>query len=230
MWRSLAGGREVDGVVLIAPPVDLFEHQVGLDDKPVVLCACRPEDRRNGWSRVPTVTVDNVTPMKQLVERLVEVDCRRIVLLAGPHDIYDAIQREQTFRESVRQFPNVQGDVWRGACTQETGYSMTAEYLAKHHGPPDAFMAFNDAVAVGVLQCLREHGLRVPDDVRVTGWDDLMFMEFAGLSSVHLPMVEMGNEAARLLYRLIDGEGQPLPPRDKHLVLEQPVVLRGSTE
>jgi LacI family transcriptional regulator len=61
----------------------------------------------------------------------------------------------------------------------------------------------NDEVALGALTAAGEAGLRVPADVAVTGWDDVMAARFAGLTTVGQPMRELGATAARRLHDLI---------------------------
>src|SRR5690606_35146108 len=67
-------------------------------------------------------------------------------------------------------------------------------------GPPDftAIFAGNDLVAAGAIQALREHGLRVPDDISIVGYDDVPPAADLGLTTVHLPHDELGRAAVRL--------------------------------
>lgn len=82
------------------------------------------------------------------------------------------------------------------------------EHLAAGLGTrdlPDALVCANDEVALGLLGTLAERGVRVPHDVVVTGWDDVMAARYAGLTTVRQPMREIGATAARLLDQRISG-------------------------
>jgi LacI family transcriptional regulator len=91
-------------------------------------------------------------------------------------------------------------------------------------GLPRAVVAANDEIALGVLDAVRAGGARVPEDVLVTGWDDVMAARWAGLTTVRQPMRDLGARAARLLDRRIRGDDAA--PR--HEVLPTELVVRTS--
>ena len=85
----------------------------------------------------------------------------------------------------------------------------------------DAIMAFNDVVAVGIIRCLQEHDINVPNDIVVTGFDNLETILFP-LDTVNIPVFEMGISASKLLFARIQN-----PHKDKeHVVLEAEVINR----
>jgi LacI family transcriptional regulator len=90
---------------------------------------------------------------------------------------------------------------------------------------PDAFACANDELALGLMTTLRAGGVRVPDDVLVSGWDDVMAARYAGLTTVRQPMRDLGATAARMLDELI--RGQRTEPR--HEVLATELIIRTST-
>lgn len=223
MWRKFASGGQVDGAILIAPAVEMFSHPLKSSDRPVVLCACRPPDGRKGWGNVGSVTMDNRAAMNDLVKHLVEKGYRRLVHLSGSPDILDAQERRRFFMRCAAEHRGVKASVVQGAWTQELAYTITLEYINKHGGPPDAFVAFNDSVALGVLEALEARGIAVPDEVAVTGWDDILFASYAGLTTIHQPMIQMGVEAARLLYEQLDDNGRKI---GRHATLKMPIKIR----
>ncbi len=226
-WRSFAGGGQVDGAILIAPPLDLYRQAVQHGDKPTVLCASKPPSSAKGWNTTGSLTVDNQTAMRNLVGHLVAKGYRRLVHLAGPPDILDGQERSKAFMESVSKHPHVTGTVLQGAWTAVLAKSVVHEYLHAHRQHPDAFVAFNDAVALGTIEVLKSMRIGIPEEICVTGWDDIPFSAFAGLSTVHLPMVEMGWEAARMLFRKLDGKTRP--DEAEHLTLDMPIQIRQTT-
>ncbi|MEV8375557.1 LacI family DNA-binding transcriptional regulator [Kribbella sp. NPDC056861] len=94
-------------------------------------------------------------------------------------------------------------------------------------GPgPDALVCANDELALAILKTLGEGGIDVPDDVVVTGWDDVMAARYVspGLTTVRQPMAELGRLAAQRLAERITGERT----RGRNDVLGTELVLRGS--
>lgn len=74
---------------------------------------------------------------------------------------------------------------------------------------PTALLCFNDCVAEGVLFGLRRHGLRIPDDVAIVGFDGIEESQYLDipLTTVMLPAAKMGQEALRVLIRRINSDG-----------------------
>jgi len=92
---------------------------------------------------------------------------------------------------------------------------------------PTAVIASNDLIALGALRALRDHGLRCPDDVSVVGFNDIEFAQdfTPPLTTVRVPMHDMGTEAARTLLEIISS-GQ----REREaLRLPVSLIVRGST-
>jgi LacI family transcriptional regulator len=114
-----------------------------------------------------------------------------------------------------------------GDSTSKDGYQATQTLL--HHLPhPRAIYTSNDLMALGSLEALREHGLRVPDDVSLIGSDDILLGElsYPSLTTIALPKREMAEEMTRLLLRCIT-EGTLAP---RLLTLLRPhLIVRRST-
>src|SRR5262249_31452244 len=96
---------------------------------------------------------------------------------------------------------------------------------------PTGVFAANDLVAIGLLQGLLAHGVRVPDEMAIVGFDDMEFAAAAAvpLTSVRAPRADLGRHAARLLLEEIAAReaGEPLPPR--HSRFAPDLVPRAST-
>ena len=107
----------------------------------------------------------------------------------------------------------------------ETSGARVGTSVVKSGTLPDAFACANDELALGLVTSLRAGRRLVPDDVLVTGWDDMMAARYAGLTTVRQPMRELGATAARMLDELI--RGQRDTPR--HEVLPTDLIIRTST-
>jgi DNA-binding LacI/PurR family transcriptional regulator len=93
---------------------------------------------------------------------------------------------------------------------------------------PTAILAMSDVMAIGVIWAAREVGLRVPEDLSIVGFDDLDVAPHANppLTTIHQPIRRKGEEAARLLLRMI---ANPDRDRPEHRILETRLIIRGST-
>jgi LacI family xylobiose transport system transcriptional regulator len=108
-----------------------------------------------------------------------------------------------------------------------TGGRAAAELLFASDDRPTAVFAGNDIQALGVIEVASEHGLRVPDDVSVVGYDDTQVSMWARprLTTVHQPIRRMAEEATRIVLRLAAGE----PVEQQRLELATHLVVRDST-
>jgi LacI family transcriptional regulator len=92
---------------------------------------------------------------------------------------------------------------------------------------PTAVAAAIDLLAIGVLQALQLHGIRVPEDISLVGYDDIPFARqlSVALTTVRRPHYEMGTTAATMLATVLSGE----TPEDRHVVFPPELVVREST-
>lgn len=216
MVLDLAG--RVDGLVVLGRTVsDEVVVEIAERGTPVVLLARPPVDD------VDSVTTENAGSAAQLARHLL-ADGRRDVLFVGdPDSSPDIADRWRGVREALAQAgaPRpAQRDA--GGFSEDDGAAVARSLLAG--GMPDALVCANDELALGALAELRSAGVSVPDDVAVTGWDDVMAARYAGLTTVRQPMRQIGMTAARALDACIRGD----TARDRHHVLPTELVVRGS--
>jgi LacI family transcriptional regulator len=114
---------------------------------------------------------------------------RRIVFVEGPPDLHTSAQRRAGFARAGGD------DHIPGGFAYENGVIAAEELLARPE-LPDAIIGANDEVAIGVLMRLREAGVDVPGQVSVAGIDNTRPARFAGLTTVSVPLHEMGRRAA----------------------------------
>src|SRR5262249_24652616 len=107
--------------------------------------------------------------------------------------------------------------------------SEAAESLLARPRRPTAIFATNDLLAIGAMDAIFDHGLRVPTDLSVVGFDDIALAAQVrpSLTSVALPRQELATKAVELLMRCIDGDIQAAPP--PRLCLTPHLVARQST-
>jgi len=227
LWRNFASGGRVDGMILIAPPLDILSGRVQPEDVPVVLCACRGDRNTRGWERIDSVTVNNEKGMTEILRHLLDQGHKELVHVAGPSNIYDAVDRRRTFEQFLLDHPGLIGDIIETHMTRESGRTAVLEYLRNHPQPADAFVACNDLAALGIFEALKERGIKVPESVAVTGCDDDPASEILGLTTLHMPMQDLGREAARLLFDRLATKEKASSAR--HSVVEMTLRVRSTS-
>jgi LacI family transcriptional regulator len=176
---------------------------------------------------VHTVVPQNREGAKRLAVALRGLGHERFAVLAGPQELIVARDRLRGFRAGLAA-SGVQADgvrVLTGPFTREGGYDAANALLAAGLGATSCVFAVNDVMAVGAMAAFRDAGLAVPGDVSVAGFDDIATLRDVSprLTTVRLPLEEMGTRAARLAL-------DPAPDRSPAVVsVAGDVVLRQST-
>jgi len=179
-------------------------------------------------SRHPTIGFDNRRAMHKVVGYLHDLGHRSFAMIAGIAEGNDrAGERIAGTVEALAQ-RRLKVDPAR---ILERPYSIPAargalRILMTGPQPPTAIVCGNDVLALGALLEATAMGLRVPEDISITGFDDLdLAREIPpGLTTVHAPLVEMGRLTARYLLETAS-EGAAVA----HLELPAELVVRGST-
>jgi len=170
----------------------------------------------------PTATVDNAVAAELAMTHLLSHGYRDVAVLAAPRDNRDSEERLAGCRKAMARAgePLDRDRIWRGQFTEESGREAIERWLDAGHRPPRAIFALNDDMALGAMNALRARGFRVPDDVAVLGFDDAPGARYAGLSTVRVPMAELGRRAARAaLQQVLGGPREALEPVRGELVM-----------
>ena len=154
------------------------------------------------------VAADNFSGAAALITHLIaDHGRRRLFHVGGPPNSPDVIQRRLALDHALRSNPQCQliGTA-QGILSIPSGEQAGEELLARHRAAlPDAVVCVNDQMAIGVLRTLTAAGVRVPDEVAVTGFDDIYPARLVDppLTTVRQPMRTLGERAcARLLDRI----------------------------
>jgi LacI family transcriptional regulator len=185
-------------------------------------------NREAGDVPYPLVTGNDSSGVVAAVNHLVELGHRDLLHLAGPFNLSTSNVRADAFTAACAAHKGVRGTVLEAtALTVGAGQDSMDDVISKRARSVTAVVAGNDLLAVGVLRSLRAHGLSCPDDVSVVGFNDMPFAEdiWPPLTTVRVPVMEMGTESARLLLQNIEAGSQ------KPVTLSLPVslIVRSST-
>ncbi|MDO5067740.1 MAG: LacI family DNA-binding transcriptional regulator [Propionibacteriaceae bacterium] len=224
LLRSFAGQR-LTGVILgpigTLPPEVAALEAAGV---PTVLVD------RAGEEDCCTIGVDDVAGGRLAGEHLVAAGHRRLAFVGGPDTLAQVTHRREGFLAAARttaatvtELPTPALDFTSGRAAAETLVAMPTQTR-----PTGVFCA-NDLLAIGMLQGFVTHGLRVPQDIALVGYDDIDFAAAAAvpLTSVAQPRRDLGHQAAELLLQEIsDGDDH----QHRRVVLQPRLVTRASSE
>lgn len=217
--------RKVDGFLLVTAhrSDELVDRCVG-ESIPLVLI-----NRHVDSPEVPSVANDDEGGVRLAVDHLVGIGHRHIGHVVGPQNLSTGYGRLMGFLSAMRANGLEAGNDVIAIAEDFTEGSGRKAALALLRRRPDvtAIVAAGDMLALGCYDALSELGLHCPEDISVTGFNDIAFAgKFAPpLTTVHAQKAEMGTEAARLILRIIQGE----TIRGVSLVLRPTLVVRGST-
>jgi LacI family transcriptional regulator len=201
---TVFGERKVDGVAIV--PSDRIASLPGLRTLPPSVAVVQV-DRSTGSSFADFVGVDNEVGVRMVLDHLVERGVRSVVF-AGSDDITsNGAERWDAFERESARSPLETAAPFRGEFSIASGAEAADELLRR--GPlPDAIVAGSDLIAIGLIARLRESGVRVPDDVLVTGFDgtELSQIYSPSLTTVVQPVDGIARDAIAYLIGRIRGE------------------------
>ncbi len=176
--------------------------------------------------RLPSVGVDHAAAAASAVCHLLALGHRRIALVDHPEDPFAPVYpdaRHRGYRAALIEAgvkPRADYE-YVTDFTPEAGAAALRELLSLRD-PPTAVFAGSDSQAIGILEAARETGRRVPEDLAVVGYNDIEVAAYLGLTTVHIPMRDMGRRGIDLLLQSIEHPGAA-PER---LLLPAQLVIR----
>lgn len=210
--------RRCDALVLCAPRMPEAQLIALADNvRPLVLI-----NRSSAGITAPALSIDYQAGIQNLAQHLYALGHRRIVFLEGPATSVSNGYRLRGIAEFERS-TGITVDRIPTGVTSEDGLAVAQRV---RDSGATAVLAYNDLVAIGLMGGLDELGVRVPEDVSVTGFDDIPFARYSSpaLTSASVPHEELGVQAWYRMHALIRGQ------EPGHDVMFQPrLVVRAST-
>lgn len=170
------------------------------------------------------IAVDYASGIQQAVQHLRQMGHRRIAFISGPPELASLRIRRDAFLSAAAAC-SVQPSVIESDLTIRGGYWACGRALSRFH--PTAVMAANDLMAIGALHAAYDHHLRVPEDLSVAGFDNILFSEYTQptLTTVAIPRRDLGEMAFQALWDLLSGERM----EGRNYCLATRLVVREST-
>ncbi|MGZ0148589.1 LacI family DNA-binding transcriptional regulator [Kribbella sp. WER1] len=178
------------------------------------------------------IEFDNEQGAFAVTDHLLTLGHERILYLGGPPALSTTQNRIAGFERAhrTRGLSVAPGMVITGAFTQHFGYRRMKELLEQE---PDFTAVFggNDLVAAGAYLAVKEHGLRIPDDLSIVGYDDVPLARALDpqLTTVRVPTEAIGREAVKAGLAHVTGGSDPYADPDEPVSLGTSLIVRGST-
>jgi DNA-binding LacI/PurR family transcriptional regulator len=180
-----------------------------------------------GLPPVHTVVMDDYAGGYQATSYLVALGHRRIAFVSGPAELGSVQERYRGYCDALRKggIETEEQVNLAGQFTEQFGMSALPHLLSPAQPPTAAFVA-SDYIALGLMSAAEAHGIRVPDDLSVVGFDDIRFSQYVQprLSTIRSPLERLAHVGVELLFeRLADPDA---PARTEVLPVE--LVIRES--
>jgi DNA-binding LacI/PurR family transcriptional regulator len=176
---------------------------------------------------VNSVMIENVGGSRAATDHLLALGHRRIAFIGDHSGYHSDTERLEGYKQALAAAGiafdaglAVKGDSTPGAAIGAVNTLLSLDQ------PPTAICCYNDMTALGAMRAIQLRGLCVPDDISITGFDDLFFASYLQppLTTVRQPMRRMGEMAMENLLKLMSGEQSVAQVR-----VESKLIVRGST-
>ncbi len=223
-YAQVLADKQVDGTILVSAGVNPSNSVAPILSMPFIML-----DRELPQLPTDSIQSDNFQGGFLAASHLLSLNHRDFVCIVGPKNIHPSYNRLEGFRKALAEegLHLDESALLQGDFSSESGYRQ-GKALLERNQLPTAIFAFNDLMAFGAITALAEHGISVPEEVSVIGYDDINQSSYFSprLTTVAQPHHEMGKMAVeKLLERIADKD---LPGRTFHF--SPRLVLRNSTD
>ena len=216
-------GHRVDGAIILNSAIGEKQAQTLKEQGiPTVYI-----DRILVGEKSSSVVFDSHSGGEQAARFLLELGHKKFMYMEGAKDNYDNLERKAGFFEVLKNAGIVINDdyILKGDFERVTSYNSVTEFLDSDKPLPDAIFAPNDVSAIGVLEALRDGGIKVPEQVSVIGCDDIEATRLVSpsLTTIRTYFEKQGTIAVEQLIRMIKGESGRL------ITINGRIIPRSST-
>lgn len=220
-------GRKVDGVAIMTSEMDdrLIDTFSRRHIPLVFLDAGIP------GPGVSSIRIDYPTGVTCAIDLLIDLGHTEIAFISGPLALTSARIRLQAFTSMLERknlIPN-RRHIQEGNHRVDGGHSAMTRILSSRP-IPTAVLCSNDLTAIGAMGAVFDHGLRVPEDISVIGYDGIQLSAFThpGLTTLSVPRVELANIAFRSVFQGLDSQSK-MPRMGEDHIIHPTLIIREST-
>lgn len=192
---------KADGLIMMAQS-EMTSQIISECQMPVVVL-----DRMvDGENVIASINSDNYGGGRRAAEYLIECGCRNLVCVRGPQNVSSGKERYLGYKDVCRKYGFVEQSVDCGYSYDE-GLTVVHKILEKYCNV-DGIIACNDMVAFAICKVLLEKGYRVPEDIQIIGYDNIIFSRLftPEITTIKQPIKEMGRLSVRIIIQHINGE------------------------
>jgi DNA-binding LacI/PurR family transcriptional regulator len=202
-----ARGRMAEGVILVLPV--LSEKKILECSRAIPLVVV---DKHVRSRHIDNIYIRQETGAASAVNHLLELGHRRIAFLAGSSRIYNATARRHGYQQALQDYgiPFDPALVLPGDFSFESGEkAFERMLLLSPDRRPTALFAASDLMALGFMRSALRHGIRIPNDFSIVGFDDISLSSMTNppLTTVRHPFIKMGEEAMRHVLHKLNSDG-----------------------
>lgn len=205
------------------------EHLIKLKDEgyPIVLAI------REFGKAFDTIVVENTAGAFKMTDYLLKRGCRSIVFVTGDLDLSLYRKRHDGYKKALEENGITYNPeyVLNASGMSPEQLSDAISFLIDSHKEIDGVFASNDFRAIVIMQALKKKGLRIPEDIKVAGFDDVEISSFVNpsLTTVHQPLYDLGIEAAKCLIEQISAKDKGITRDRVYKELGTELKIRQST-
>ena len=223
--------RHVDGIIWAVPEIGEnrnWVHQLPVDlDIPIVYQAMNPQEN------ISVVSIDNYQGGRMAVSHLLEQGYRNIGHISGPLDWWEARQRIAAWKDTLREAGfEIEDRHWvEGNWSSSSGASVL-EKLLEQYPEMDAIFVANDQMALGVMQVAHQKGLRIPEDLGIVGFDNIVESAYflPSLTTIQQDQYKVSKVAVEEIIKIIEAGWAGLDPiAPRSVMLETALIVRNSS-
>jgi LacI family transcriptional regulator len=215
--------KRVDGVIL-HPAFGVEEEYYNDFNIPIVLL-----NRIPSMGNYSSIEVDNVRGGFLAAKHLIEAGYKKLAFIGGSESSFSNSERQVGFKLALNKYKLKVDEslMLSGSFKSKSGYDNLLK-LIKSDNIPDAVFAGNDLIALGILHCAQEQGLRVPEDLGIIGFDDIPYADLpqVQLTTIAQPKYQMGKYAIELLLKELNDKTKR---EIKRIILEPELIIRKTT-
>lgn len=224
-YITVLRAKRVDGVIVIPTGSEGDHINKGVENGLPIVTIDRPVSDLLADS----VLIDHFQGIFDATEYLIKLGHERIAYIDKPFDLPHQFVRLKGFHKALEKHRIKRYDslyTKGGVCFADGARAM--ETLLKAKPTPTAVLAFDDVLAMGALRTIQDYGLRVPEDISVIGFDDMLLCSYTipRLTTIYYPKNKMAETACELLLERIEGVGSE---KRNEIVIPVRLVLREST-
>lgn len=215
----------VDGIIFMTSKVTDAHRKFFVESKLPVTFVNRRCSDLNSYS----VDINNYQAAFEITSFFLKRGHRKIAVIRAPlTDKTSGYERFRGYQDALRayQLPIDENLVLRSNFKVENAYKAVRNFLDGGN-KASAMVATSDLMAIGAIKCLTDHGYRVPEEIEVSGFDDIPMATYyrPSITTIHQPILDMGKTASKMLIAKMEGRGL----LEKNIVLPHTIVFRKST-